>query len=64
MIRMERAIRHVARERDWYLLRLELCDSERREPADEHLRVEVAIPARCYREVLRLIERWKKRGDL
>lgn len=63
MIRIERAIRHLARERDHFLLRLEICGSERQEPGG-YLRLEVTISLKRYREVLRMLERWKQAGDL
>lgn len=63
MIRIERAIRQLARLRDFYLLRLELCGSERQELSG-YLRVEVALSPRCHKELMALMERWKRRGDL
>lgn len=63
MIRIERAIRHVARERDFYLLRLELCGSERQEWSD-HLRVEAAISPERRDQLIALLNQWKEEGDL
>lgn len=63
MIRIERAIRHLARERDHFLLRLEICGSERQDWSD-HLRVEAAISPRGREALLKLLDRLRKRGDL
>lgn len=63
MIRIERAIRQAARLQDRYLVRIELCGSERHEFSD-HFRWEVAVPPECRDELVEMLERWKRRKDI
>lgn len=63
MIRIERAIRILARERDHYLLRLELCGSERHDPSG-YLRIETTLPAERRDELLEILDRWKDEGEI
>ena len=63
MIKIERAIRQQARERDHYLVRIELCGSERME-FSSHWRWEAAISPECRDELIELLERWKRRKEI